>query len=259
MRLLTTGGTVLAWDQQGEGPALLLIMGHRYSSRMWRWVLDGLSADHKVIYFDNRGVGESSSPAGPYTIEMLAADAIAVLDAAGASSADVYGMSMGGMIALQMALAYPARVRSLILGCTAPRYPRDTPPTKLNYLQYWLPKRWVARLARKVLYGSVADQQRLQQDLEIFIQDKSDRKGLMSQANAVAGYDASTRLGEIRQPTLVLHGSEDKVVPLAFGRELADGIERSELVVLEGSGHNYTADASEASNKAVLRFLATVG
>src|ERR1019366_3644379 len=107
------------WDQSGTGDAVLLIMGHAYGADMWPRTPPDLAASYRVIRFDNRGVGRSSDPPGPYPVQLMAGDALAVLDAASAASAHVYGVSMGGAIALQLALDHPGRVRSLTLGCTA--------------------------------------------------------------------------------------------------------------------------------------------
>jgi len=107
------------WDQSGTGDPILLIMGHTYGADMWHRTAPELAAAYRVIRFDNRGAGRSSDPPGPYPVPLMAEDALAVLDAAGAASAHVYGVSMGGFIALQLALDHPGRVRSLVLGCTA--------------------------------------------------------------------------------------------------------------------------------------------
>src|SRR3989442_16033858 len=107
------------WDEQGHGPPVLLIMGLGYPSVMWYRTRAVLAPRYRTIVLDNRGVGRSSMPPGPYPIALMASDAAAVLDAAGVESAHVFGISMGGMIAQEFALQYPKRVRSLILACTA--------------------------------------------------------------------------------------------------------------------------------------------
>jgi pimeloyl-ACP methyl ester carboxylesterase len=112
-------GARIWWEQSGTGDPVLLIMGHAYGAGMWHRTVPGLAASYRVIRFDNRGVGRSSDPPGPYSMPLMADDALAVLDAAGAAAAHVYGVSLGGAIALQLALDHPGRVRSLILGCTA--------------------------------------------------------------------------------------------------------------------------------------------
>src|SRR5580704_4755103 len=119
MPYVSSGGSNIYWEESGAGEPLLLIMGLGYSLEMWHRSRPALSAVYRTIVFDNRGVGRSDVPPGPYSIAQMASDAAAVLDAAGIESAHVFGMSMGGMIAQEFALQYPKRVRSLILGCTA--------------------------------------------------------------------------------------------------------------------------------------------
>ena len=117
MPFTTNQGATIHWDQKGEGTPVLLVMGHRYSSRMWYGAIDALAASHQVIWFDNRGTGLTSTTGG-VTVEKMALDALAVMDAAGVRSAHVYGVSMGGVINLEMARIAPERIRSLIVGCS---------------------------------------------------------------------------------------------------------------------------------------------
>src|SRR5437660_9670044 len=110
----------LYWTGVGEGEPLLLIMGLGATHEYWQRLTPVLSSRFRTILFDNRGVGLSAVPPGPYAMSEMADDAAEVLDAAGVASAHVFGISMGGMIAQELALGYQARVRSLILGCTSP-------------------------------------------------------------------------------------------------------------------------------------------
>src|SRR2546427_9444926 len=118
MAFINNQGAKIYWDEQGAGEPVLLIMGLGYPSDIWYRTRPLLAARYRTIALDNRGVGRSDTPPGPYPIALMASDAAAVLDASGLESAHVYGVSMGGMIAQEFALQYPKRVRSLILGCT---------------------------------------------------------------------------------------------------------------------------------------------
>src|SRR5580700_7145984 len=99
MPFVENQGVKIYWDEQGDGEPLLLIMGLSYPSYMWHRTRPALAARYRTIAFDNRGVGRSDVPSGPYSMPMMAADAAAVLDAAGIASAHILGFSMGGMIA----------------------------------------------------------------------------------------------------------------------------------------------------------------
>ena len=123
MPFVENQGAKIYWDEQGQGARVLLIMGLGYTSVMWHRIRSALAQRYRTVAFDNRGVGLSDVPPGPYSIATMASDAAAVLDAAGVSSAHIFGVSMGGMIAQEFALQYPKRTRSLILGCTSPGGP----------------------------------------------------------------------------------------------------------------------------------------
>src|ERR1700730_5118305 len=116
MPFINNQGARIYWDEQGEGEPVLLIMGLGYPSAMWYRTRPLLAARYRTIALDNRGVGRSDVPPGPYPISLMASDAAAVLDASGVESAHLFGVSMGGMIAQEFALQYPKRVLSLILG-----------------------------------------------------------------------------------------------------------------------------------------------
>src|SRR5215475_1901131 len=123
MGFVVNQGAKIYWDEQGQGEALLLIMGLGYPSDAWYRTRPVLAAKYRTIALDNRGVGRTEMPPGPYPIPVMASDAAAVLDAAGVETAHVFGISMGGMIAQEFALQCPQRLRSLVLGCTAPGGP----------------------------------------------------------------------------------------------------------------------------------------
>lgn len=118
MPLANSHGTKIFWNEAGSGDPLVMIMGLGHSHELWHRTWPVMARKHRTIVFDNRGTGQSDVPPGPYPIAQMAADTAAVMDAAGLERAHVLGVSMGGMIAQEFAIAYPHRVRSLILGCT---------------------------------------------------------------------------------------------------------------------------------------------
>src|SRR5467141_1567105 len=115
------GDLGMFYQDAGEGEPVVLIMGYGGDHTAWALQMSAFSASHRVIAFDNRGVGRSDAPDQPYTIRMMAADTLGLMDALGIAGAHVVGVSMGGMIAQELALAHPDRVRSLHLGCTLAR------------------------------------------------------------------------------------------------------------------------------------------
>jgi len=155
------------WDQSGTGDPVLLIMGHAYGADMWHRTARELAASYRVIRFDNRGVGRSSDPPGPYPVQLMAGDALAVLDAASAASAHVYGVSMGGAIALQLALDHPGRVRSLTLGCTAASAEGASRGALLTRVRTLVPAAALNRMAGKLLYGPDTPASRRAEDQQI--------------------------------------------------------------------------------------------
>ena len=253
-------GARLHWEAQGDGPPVLLIMGHLYSSRMWYPLLPALTARRRAIYFDNRGTGESDTTGG-VTVGQMADDALAVLDAAGAERAHVYGVSMGGGIAAEFAMRHPERVSSLVLGCTMMKT-ADKPARRswLARLIYYLPQGLIRPLLRGrgsiEAYGSAAPADAIARDMDVQAGERFTMRGVRAQADAIAAYVTTPEaVARLTMPTLVLHGDEDRTVDVKYGREFAAAIPGSRLVTFEGAGHNYLVAATEASTKALLDFL----
>jgi pimeloyl-ACP methyl ester carboxylesterase len=213
------------WDQSGTGDPVLLIMGHAYGAGMWHRTVPGLAASYRVIRFDNRGVGRSSDPPGSYSVQLMADDALAVLDAAGAASAHVYGVSLGGAIALQLTLDHPGRVRSL--GCTAASAGGVPRGVLLSRVRSLLPAAALNRMAWKLLYGPGTPAARRAEDQQIVRRTRCSGRGRRGQLSGAAGFDVTGRLAEIRVPVLVMHGARDRIVPAASARRLAGSHRRS--------------------------------
>ena len=247
--------TRIWWDQGGTGDPILLIMGHAYGAGMWHRTAPELAASYRVVRFDNRGAGRSSDPPGPYSVQLMADDALAVLDAAGAASAHVYGVSLGGAIALQLALDHPGRVRSLILGCTAASaegVPRGALLTRVRSL---LPAAVLNRMAWTLLYGPGTPAARRAEDQQIVRRTRCSGRGRRGQLAGAAGFDVTGRLGEIRIPALVMHGAKDRIVPAASAQRLVGGIAGARLVMFPDGGHAYITDVAQAANQEALHFL----
>ena len=256
----TNGGVRLHWQEQGSGDPVLLIMGHLFTGDMWYPVIPALAEKYRVVWFDNRGTGKSDATSTA-TVSDLVADARAVMDAAAIERAHVYGVSMGGGIAIKLAHETPTRVRSLVLGCTAIQSldyqaPKPSRPL-LGSLRYRLPVRLLRPVLRRRLYGSVAPAEAIERDLAVLSAMRFSPKGVYAQGLAIASYDMTPdKVAQLRMPTLVLHGTADMTVPCHKGVELAETLPDARLITYEGAGHNFIVACTEQANADVLAFLA---
>ena len=252
-------GVRLYWEEHGSGPPILMIMGLSFTLEMWHRLLPALAKDYRVIVFDNRGMGRSDVPKGRYSIPQMAADALAVLDDAGVRSAHVVGASMGGMIAQEIAIRHPERVQSLLLGCTSyggffSRWPDfSRRPKGVS----WATKDTMTRERAIVplLYADGTKRNLIEEDLEIRSRCRWTRAGFMRQFGAILLWNSYRRLPRIRAKTLVVHGDQDRLIPLQNGRVIAQRIPGAELAVVPDAGHVMMTDQPELCINLALRFL----
>ena len=247
------------WEEDGDGEPLLLIMGLGYTLDMWHRVRPLLTQRFRVIVFDNRGVGRSDVPEPGYTLSDMAADAVAVLDAAGIESAHVLGVSMGGYIAQTLTIEHPERVRSLILGCTACGGPDAViaEPEVLEALRArgaMEPAEGV-RVMIPYVYDPSTPSEAIDEDLAIRLRTFPSEKGYVGQLHAIMQLATWERLSEIAVPTLVIHGQSDRLVPHANGEDLARRIPGSRFVSLPNASHIFFTDQPDATMSAVNEFL----
>lgn len=259
MPLVENQGAKIHWDQRGAGEPVLLIMGLGWTSHMWyrtRKFLD--DAGYRTIVFDNRGVGQSSTPAGPYPLAVMASDAAAVLVAAGVSRAHVYGVSMGGMIAQELALSCPERVRTLVLGCTQAGGPTAVQPdmeTMGALMRDDLSGEEAARAVSPFIYAAATPNERIEQDLSVRLPWLPTRAAYMAQLQGVFAWEAHSRLDQIQKPALVMHGDRDRLVPYANGKVVAARIAGSKFITLPGAAHIYATDQPGVSEKIAIEFI----
>lgn len=261
MAFLVNQGTKLYWDEQGKGDPVLLIMGLGYPSYLWHRMRPVLNERYRTIVLDNRGTGQSDAPSGPYSIAQMASDAAATLDAAGIEKAHVFGLSMGGMIAQEFALQYPARVRSLILGCTAPGGPNAVRAEKqvTEILTSRMPPEEAAIAIQPYIYDSATPRERIEEDMAIRRKWYPRPEGYWGQLQAIFTWEAYSRIDRITAPTLVIHGENDQLVPPGNGRLIAEKIPGAKLVMLPHASHLFPTDQQEVSKQIVLDFLLQQG
>jgi pimeloyl-ACP methyl ester carboxylesterase len=256
-----SGALRLYYESVGRGPAVLFIVGQGLSlDSGWR-TTEVLATRFRVLSFDNRDIGRSGHSLLPYPVRQMARDAIAVLDAAGERRAHVYGISLGGMVAQEIALLHRDRVDSLVLGATTPGGARAVPldPDVLTFFARvgamgaeeaeWaaVPYSYAERTRRR--HGD-----RIAEDIARRLPHAPNALAYLHQVAAAASHNTQGRLGEIAAPTLVVHGEEDRIQSPRNSKLLSTGIAGAELVTWPDAGHVYTTD-EPAADLAVARFL----
>ncbi len=260
---VTTSATVhvngidLYYEERGSGPPLLIIPPLSSTG----FTIAALEPHFRSITFDNRGAGRSEVPPGPYTTRMMADDAAALLEHLGVERAHVFGFSLGGMIAQELALNYPDRVDHLVINGAYARPNRAV-------IDPWLTL-WDQAYEGKVdmvafnlwLLGWLLTPAFMSQPdlvaaaLEFEDPYPASAQGVAAQTAAGRTHDTLDRLGQISAPTLVLVGAGDIVTPVVYSEELAAGIPGATLQVLDPGGHSVLFEYEEASNDALLAFL----
>jgi 3-oxoadipate enol-lactonase len=259
MSIAKVGEVELDYERSGSGPPLLLIMGMSGTALHWgEPFLEPLRRDFEVIVYDHRGVGASTRLEGPVTIREMAGDAAGLLEALEVDSAHVMGISMGGMIAQELALAHPERVRTLTLGCTYCGG-EGSVLTSQDVLQ---------RLTEAMTSGDRERALRVGFEVNVSATYASDEAAyarflqiaerravavpvVLAQMQACLAHDTNERLPGIAMPTLVMHGTEDQLLPVENGRLIASRIPGSQLEIFEGAGHLFIWERPERSAELV--------
>lgn len=262
----TIDGHELSYERTGSGAPLLLIMGLSGTHLSWgEPFLEALRGDFEVLSYDHRGVGRSSPADGPFAIADLAADASGLLAAVGWESAHVAGISMGGMIAQELALAHPEQVRTLTLGCTfaGGATAVATPPESVAQLgeafasgdrETLLRTNWTVNVSA----GFAADPAAWERFRATALALPVAAAVTMLQLQALSQHDTIDRLSAITAPTLIVHGTEDALLPVGNAALMADQITGARVEILDGVGHCFFWERPAAS-AALIRDHALAG
>ena len=249
------------YEVHGEGEPLLMINGLADDLTSWAFQTEEFAKHYKTIVFDNRGIGGSDKPAGAYTTAQMAADACGLLDALDIERAHVLGVSMGGMIAQEFALAYPKRVNKLLLCCTCSE-PSEFDLRLYKIWQETAPLLGLPRMMKEVLLWCFSPEF-FQQHADAAAEFEEALTGItqpvdayLSQLNSIQAHNATARLSGITAPVLVLGAPQDLIFPPNQSRQLHEGIAGSRLAFTEHGGHAFLWEAPDEFNAAVLRFLA---
>ena len=277
MSTARVGVVDLYYEDHGSGDPLLLVMGLAADARAWMFQTPDFARHYRTIAFDNRGVGRSAKPPGPYTIHEMADDAAGLLDVLGIPRAHVVGVSMGGMIAQELALRHPERVRGLVLACTYPEPDADVERqrqfsvtafggsvTGTGEIQIDLssldPMRFFHHLLPTVFNQSFIDHE-FAKILPLFtgaLEFGFSMEAILGQVAAVMGHRTTDRLHRIGAPTLVITGDADRLVPPGNSDLLAENIPGAKLVKIHGGSHGFNFETPDVFNREILDFLATV-
>ena len=257
-----TDGTRIHYEVTGKSGAtpVLMIQGLGASKNAWNLQRIAMATRFRIISFDNRGAGRSDKPTEPFTLEQMADDALAVLDAAGIETAHVVGASMGGVISQIVAVKYPHRVRSLTLVCTACR----NHPWRQELLQSWAK---TAEEKGMIEVGKEAAQwvmspRSFRRLVPAFtwmgpLAALRPRHSFVSQIDAILNTreDLVDQLSTITAPTMVIVGNQDILTPRGDSEEIAERIPNAELVVISGAAHGLMMEHSSTFNKILIEFL----
>ncbi len=261
----TANGITIQYELQGAGTPLVLISGLGYPAWQWHRMLPYLARHFQVLAFDNRGVGGTDKPAGPYTAGLLAADTVALMDALGIPSAVIMGHSMGGFIAQELALSYPERVSKLVLSSTNFGGPHHVPVTPeafavMSDITADPLTRFKNGLRVSTAPGFAEKHPEIIQDwLDWRIANPLDPVGYQAQISIGLGLISEAasfehRLTNIKVPTLILFGEYDKVVPPANADLLKEKIKHSKVVILPNAGHFFPIEVPEEASQKVIEF-----
>ena len=265
----TKDGLKLRYEIRGAGEPVALIMGFSGSGRGWgEPFLKLMAARFRIFVIDNRGTGESDKPDAEFTLGDMAADIAAVLDHARTPRAHIFGISMGGMIAQEFALACPGRTRGLVLGCTncGTSHSVAADPAAIANL---LPvpgmdpveqaRRAFSVACGKAFLESAAGQATLEREIaEMGNYPVTPMHTFMRQGQAIGGFESFARLGQIKAPTLIIHGDDDSIVPYPNAEVLHGAIAGSKVHTLKAAGHMFFWEAPEESVRVAADFLSAV-
>lgn len=262
MPRIRVGDIQIHYREIGSGEPLMMIMGWGADQTAWAFQLPDFSREFRCVIFDNRGSGETDQPDSPYTTRLMAGDTIGLMDGLGIDRAHLLGLSMGGMIAQEIAIDHPERVRTLELHATLAKPDAHLAETikmlvraKAAFSTEEFTRALLAHVLTPKTYRERPDFVELLVKRAADASSQTSLAGLTRQAEACISHDSLDRLRKIHCPTLITVGAEDVFVPLRFSRVLQEGIRGAELIVIGDGGHGYFWEEPEAFNQACLAFL----
>ena len=254
----------VAYNVDGSGDPVLLIGGFTMVKESWEPQIAALAEHFRVVCPDNRGVGGTTAPAGPFTIADMASDAVGLMDALGIDSAHVFGVSIGGLIAQTLALDHAERVRKAALGCTTHGGKHAVQPER-EVMEILAKASDPSLPAEEAVRGRLAtifsdrfmreEPEKLEAFVQFSIRHWPTPEGAAGQLGALGVFNVKRRLGEIRCPVLAITGSEDRMMPAENSRLLAEGIEGAQHYSVDGAGHMFFLEEPDEVNRVLSEFF----
>ena len=257
MPVAKVNGIDINYKITGHGDPLVMIAGFSSNQGTWMAQVPFFKKHFQVVTFDNRGVGKSSKPAAPYTTRMMADDAVALMDHLNIKKAHILGVSMGGMIAQELAINYPERVSRLVLACTYCCKTGDSGDTSEQAKSLKLsPRKMAAAMINlavnkpfyRLVFGFMAK-------MQLPFMNAADRIGLEGQTAACLVHNTLDRLPSIQAPVLVIVGTDDRLIKSTSSDVIAGKIPHARLVKVEGGSHMFFVESRKEFNTQVLNFL----
>ena len=249
----------IAWYDEGSGSAVLLVMGLAYPAAAWFRQVPALAARHRVLTLDNRGAGDTGLVDGaPYSVEVMAQDCLDVLDAAGVDRAHVVGISMGGLMAQELAMSHADRVRSLTLMSTHPGTAHGVWPQEMQEFmaaRLAMPADERAEFSIPFNYHPSTARPLIEEDWQARAAGTAGPEGYAAQGGTAA-WDGWDRLPSVSVPTQVVHGAQDRLVVPENGELLAARVPDAKLVLIDGANHIVTTDRADEVNSVLLSWFA---
>ncbi len=262
MATVNVNGCEIYYEVHGQGDPLVLIMGLRRNLEWWYRQIPALSQHFQVIAFDNRGAGRSDKPVMEYSIRLFADDTAGLMEALAIPKAHILGSSMGGYIAQELALNYPAKVKSLVLGCTGCGGDRAVimSPERMEKFtaNKGLKPEEILRKDMDIYYSDdYVDQNSeiIEEFVEISMRYYQPADAFFRQFDACLRHDTGDRLHHLATPTLIMTGDDDPLVPPQNSHVLKDLIAGADLSVFAGGRHCFFIEQADRFNKEAVDFL----
>jgi pimeloyl-ACP methyl ester carboxylesterase len=257
MPLARLNGINISYQVEGQGEPLVMIMGFTAGRIGWMPQIRFFKKYYRLITFDNRGAGKSDKPPGSYSTNMMADDTVKLMDLLGIEKAHIMGLSMGGMIAQELAINYPQRVMKLVLASTYARQDETSGDTleQAKFLQLTPEKKACAMVGlafNKPLYRFTFG---LLARVQTRFTGASGRVGIEGQTEACLKHNTLDRLSSITAPTLVIVGTGDRIIKSVSSEVIAGNIPNFKLVKVEGGSHYFSFEMKNVFNREVLNFL----